>query len=163
NSMSDLAEALGRGKADVSRSIARLLSAGLLGERDPGEGDLLAQNRKYYSVQRQGLSDLLIYGVRYVFAPRILGFGRGVATGWNCPWVRSAINPPDVPLVWPTPGGESRGQWLEPLYPGVPTAAERDQDLYALLALIEVLRIGKPRELKYAQEMVYERVMDLHQ
>ncbi|HMW47650.1 MAG TPA: hypothetical protein PKC70_05070, partial [Cellvibrionaceae bacterium] len=83
NSMSDLAEALGRGKADVSRSIARLLSAGLLGERDPGEGDLLAQNRKYYSVQRQGLSDLLIYGVRYVFAPRILGFGRGVATGWN--------------------------------------------------------------------------------
>jgi hypothetical protein len=162
NTMSYLAEALGRGKGDMSRSIKRLLAAGLMGERDPGEGDLWAQNRKYYSVQRQGLSDLLIYGVRYVFAPRILGFGRGVATGWNCPSLHSAINPPEIPFVWPAPAGESQGQLLEPLYAGVSAAVERDKDLYTLLSLVEVLRIGKPRELKYAREMVHEKIMELH-
>jgi len=162
NAMSHLAESLGRGKGDVSRSIGRLLGAGLIGERDPSEGDHLAQNRKYYSVQRQGLSDLLLYGVRYVFAPSILGFGRGVATGWNCPLVRAAINPLEIPFVWPAPGGEANGQLLEPLYAGVPAAVARDSDLYSLLSLIEVLRIGKPRELKYAQEMVHEKIMALH-
>ncbi|MEY4589956.1 MAG: hypothetical protein RL497_2032 [Pseudomonadota bacterium] len=162
NAMSHLAEALGRGKGDVSRSIQRLLGAGLIGERDPGEGDHLAQNRKYYSLQRQGLSDLLIYGVRHVFAPSILGFGRGVPTGWNCPQVRSPMNPLEIPFVWPAPGGEVQGQLLEPLYAGVPSAAMRDKDLYSLLSLIEVLRMGKPRELKYAQEMVREKIMELH-
>lgn len=162
NAMSQLAETLGRGKGDVSRSIGRLLGVGLIGERDPGEGDLLAQNRKYYSVQRQGLSDLLVYGVRYIFAPSILGYGRGVATGWNCPLVHSAINPLEIPFVWPAPGGETQGQLLEPLYAGVPAAVSRDNDLYSLLSLIEVLRIGKPRELKYAQELVHEKIMELH-
>src|SRR5690606_41286462 len=94
NSMQDLSETLHRGKADVSRSIQRLLSSGLIADREPTESDPATHNRKYYSVQRQGLSDFVLHGVRYAFAPTKTGYGRGAPTGRNCPFVTSALNPP---------------------------------------------------------------------
>lgn len=60
NAMSHLAESLGRGKRDVSRAIGPMLGTGPHGRARPERGDHLAQNRKYYSLQRQGLSDLLL-------------------------------------------------------------------------------------------------------
>lgn len=162
NSMSDLSATLNRGKADVSRSIQRLLSSGLIAEREPTSNDPAAHNRKYYSVQRQGLSDFILHGVRFAFVPNKIGYGRGIPTGWNCPFVTSAINPPDIPMVWPTPGGETSGELLEPLYPGAPWAASRDKELYSILSLIEIIRTGKPRELKYARDLLHTKIMELH-
>ena len=47
----------------------------------------------------------------------------------------------------PDPMGNSRGLIVEPLHPNVPKAAKKDSYLYELLALVDALRIGGPREV----------------
>jgi DNA-binding MarR family transcriptional regulator len=162
NSVGDLALSLHKGKGDVSRSINRLLKLGLVGERRPKNGDPVSANRKFYSLQRSAISDLLCYGIRLMFGPERLGVGRGVPTGWSCPYIKSAMNPPEMPLVWAMPGGDVRGELLEPIYTQAPQAAQRDDELYALLALIDVLRTGKPRELAHAKEALANKITELH-
>jgi len=162
NSVGDLAEALHKAKGDISRSINRLVTLGLVGERKPKEGDVISGNRKYYSLQRKAMSDLLCHGIRHVFAPERTGVGRGVPTGWSCKLLTSPMNPPETPLVWPMPGGKVNGELLEPLYPKCPEAALEDEGLYALLSLVDIMRTGKPRELKYARELLEAKVMELH-
>lgn len=162
SSVADLSESLSKGKADISRSINRSVRLGLLAEREPRALDAYASNRKYYSVNRNALSDLLCYGIRWVFGGKVLGVGRGVPTGWNCPSIRSAMNPPEIPLVWSAPSGEVRGELIEPLFDKSIFIAKEDPDLYELLALIDVIRVGKARELNYAKEILQEKVMDLY-
>ena len=162
NSVGNLAASLGKGKGDISRAINRLTSLQLIAERRPKEGDVISVNRKYYSLQRQAMSDFLCFGVRHVFAPAKTGVGRGVPTGWNCPLIKSPMNPPEIPLVWSMPGGSVNGELIEPLYPQCPEAALKDEDLYSLLSLVEILRTGKPRELKYAKELIDGKVKELY-
>jgi hypothetical protein len=52
--------------------------------------------------------------------------------------------------VWPDPEGNVRGQAIEPLSKSVIKAVKEDKLLYQLLSLIEVVRVGKTRELKIA-------------
>ena len=162
NSVGDLAEALLKGKGDVSRSINRLLALGLIGGRRPKASDVITANRKYYSLQRKSMSDFLCYGIRFVFGPEKKGVGRGLPTGWNCPWLDSPMNPPEIPMVWSHPGGDVLGELLEPLFSTCATACERDEELHSILSLIDVVRTGKPRELRYAQEMIKEIVEEMY-
>ncbi len=162
NSVSDLSADLFKSKGDISRSIHRLIHLGLIGERQPRDNDVLSSNRKYYSVQRNALSDLLCNGVRHVFAPEKVGYGRGVPTGWNCPLIFSPMNPPETPMVWQAAGGSVQGELIEPLYARCQDAALKDSELYELLSLIDILRTGKPRELVYAKDLMHDSVMGLH-
>ena len=162
NSVGDLAEALLKGKGDVSRSINRLIKLGLIGERQPKAGDIITANRKYYSLQRKSMSDFLCYGIRHVFGPEKKGVGRGLPTGWNCPRLHSPMNPPELPIVWCHPGGDTFGELLETLFSTCATACERDEELHSILSLIDVVRTGKPRELRYAQEMIKEMVKEMY-
>lgn len=162
NSVGDLASSLYKGKGDISRSISRLVELGLIGERQPKAHDIVSANRKYYSLQRNAMSGLLVSGIRHMFAPAKMGYGRGMPTGWSCPLIKSPMNPPQVPLVWAAPGGEIQGELLEPLYPKCPESCLRDPALYELLSLVDIIRTGKPRELKYATEILHDKVMGLH-
>jgi hypothetical protein len=58
-------------------------------------------------------------------------------------------------FVWPYEKGEVRGQVVQPLYPGAPKAALNDPVLYDLLAICDVIRIGKSREVKKAIEIMH--------
>jgi hypothetical protein len=42
--------------------------------------------------------------------------------------------------------GETRGFSIEPLHPSAPKVAVRDPDFYAVLALVDALRLGDNRE-----------------
>ena len=162
NSVSDLAASVYKGRADISRSLSRLQHLGLIGERQPNQEDVTASNRRFYSLNRNAMSDLLIHGVKHIFAPEKLGLGRGMPTGWNCPHVRSEMNPPEIPIAWPSSEGSVQGELIEPLYPQCVLASLQDNDLYVLLALIDVVRLGKPRELKYAHDIIRGIVSELH-
>lgn len=48
--------------------------------------------------------------------------------------------------VWPSDKGRARGQTIEPLYLKAPLAAEKDTELYELLALVDAVRAGRARE-----------------
>jgi hypothetical protein len=162
NSVGDLAGSLYKVKGDISRAINRLQALGLVGERQPKEGDVLSGNRKYYSLQRKSMADFLCYGIRHTFGPEKSGVGRGLPTGWNCPLIDSPMNPPEIPLVWAQPGGQVQGELIEPLYANCADACGHDPGLYLLLSLVDILRLGKPRELGYAREIAEKKVMALH-
>jgi hypothetical protein len=52
--------------------------------------------------------------------------------------------------VWPDPDGEVRGQAFLPLYKSVPKAADEDEKLHELAALVDALRSGNARERNIA-------------
>ncbi len=60
--------------------------------------------------------------------------------------------------VWPDPSGNKIGQSLKPLFKSVPDAARRDPALYDLLALVDAIRLGNPRESRIAQQLLKERL-----
>lgn len=60
--------------------------------------------------------------------------------------------PSEEPYIWPDAGSRVRGFAIEPLYAGVTKAIRSDEDLYKLLALTDVIRVGKVRERRVAIE-----------
>lgn len=52
--------------------------------------------------------------------------------------------------VWPDNKGKIMGLMIEPFYPRQVEAVIEDQEYYKLLALVDVIRVGKVREIKYA-------------
>ncbi len=140
-SVRQLAESIKISPSEVSKSTKRLVAAKLVVERN-GE----------YIAERSSLIDWLCYGVRHAYPAEIVGFGRGMPTAWNCPWVRTDIMPPEPPMVWAASGGAAEGTIIKPIHESVPFAASSDELLYEALSLIEAIRLGKPRELAIARE-----------
>ena len=56
----------------------------------------------------------------------------------------------ELDYVWPDADGWARGLSVLPLYKGVKKAILKDDRLYRLLAAIDIIRVGKSRELKLA-------------
>jgi hypothetical protein len=52
--------------------------------------------------------------------------------------------------VWADADGKIRGQVIEPLLKSVVLAVKEEEQLYKLLAMVDVLRVGKTREVKIA-------------
>jgi hypothetical protein len=50
-----------------------------------------------------------------------------------------------------------QGAAVQPLYPSVPGAAQRDPELYHLLALVDALRMGRARERAMAEKEIDQR------
>ena len=71
---------------------------------------------------------------------------RGVPTAGSFASLESL--PQGLHAVWPTAEGKARGPALVPLYEGAPAAALRDERLHLLMALVDVMRIGQPRDRK---------------
>ena len=123
-----------------------------------------AESLKLYTPSRKRvngaqLEGALVHGARYFLAPTRGGEVRGMPTAWAAPPLSSEIATAEpLPPVWPDPMGEIRGLSVEPLHPNVPKAARRDPDLYELLALLDVLRVGEVRERKLAERALHERL-----
>ena len=60
--------------------------------------------------------------------------------------------------VWPDARGDTKGQAVEPLFNSVIYAIGRDDELYALLALVDAIRIGQSRERNLAIKMMKQRL-----
>ncbi|NDC42905.1 MAG: hypothetical protein EBZ77_15370 [Chitinophagia bacterium] len=58
----------------------------------------------------------------------------------------------DVAYVWPDNDGDSIGLLIEPLYAKQVAAARKDTSLYKLLTLVDMIRVGRSREVNYAVE-----------
>ncbi|MEG3936481.1 hypothetical protein QT990_35470 [Microcoleus sp. T3_B1] len=68
---------------------------------------------------------------------------------------------PSEVYVWPDPQGVVRGQAIAPLYRSVPQAASNDPKLYALLSLIDAIRVGRVREQRLAASELEKRIVAL--
>lgn len=143
-----LAMELGMSPSEVHAGVKRALRARLARAGEEG--------RPALPVMRS-LEEFVFYGVPYVFVADQGGETRGVPTAWASPLVsRHFAGSDSSPPVWPHPEGIVRGYEVSPLYRAAPGAALRDNRLHDLLALVDVFRIGRAREVKMARELFRE-------
>ena len=132
----DLAQSLYISASEVSEALNRNNLAGLID----------FEKRK---VNRQGLCEFLEHGLHYVFPQYPGAMVNGIATAHGHPFMKAFFES-DMIYVWPDFSGELRGLAIEPLYPNQIKAVKEDDRLYKLLALVDVIRVGKTRELEIA-------------
>ena len=78
---------------------------------------------------------------------------RGISTSFSAPVFENMLmSAGETKMVWPHAKGAEKGQSIEPLYKSVPYAIQSDQFLYECLALVDAIRVGKPRESNIAKE-----------
>ena len=142
----DLAAHLYLSPSEISESLFRSHVAGLIDE----------SRRKVF---RRSLYEFIIYGLHYVFPQRPGAIVNGLPTAHAHPFFEQKLSS-DMAYVWPDPNGKVRGCAIEPLYAGVVAACKQDEQLYKLLALIDVIRVGKVRELKITFEELKTIILD---
>lgn len=144
-----LSEALGMSLSQVHRSIARLSESRLFVESEQ-------------TIQRVNLARFIVHGLPFVFPARLGEIARGVPTAWACSELKStslsSLVFDDLVPVWPDSDGKIKGRAIEPLHHGVPMAIRTDKELYALLALVDVLRVGRAREREFAEAELQKRI-----
>jgi len=140
-----LAEALGMSASAVSESLGRCLQA-----------QLIDRNKKRVNVL--SLQEFLIHGIAYVFPAKAGRVGRGVATYVSASPLKEQLAANADTYVWHHVRGTSRGQQIEPLYPSVPEAAQKDAELYELLVIVDALRMGRAREKEIAINELNKRI-----
>jgi hypothetical protein len=133
----DLAQSLYISGSEIGVSLARSEMAGLID-----------YNKK--RVNRKGLLEFLEHGLHYVFPQRPGTMVTGVPTAHGHPFIKGFIDA-DLIYVWPDFKGESRGLSIEPFYPNQVKAIREDENLYKILALLDVLRVGRVREIGIAK------------
>jgi hypothetical protein len=142
-SVRGISEAIGISASEVSKGTKRLIASHLVVERS---GSIYAEVG--------ALLEWFCYGIRYAYPMESVGYGRGMATSWNCPVLDSEITAPIPPFVWPFSGGDSEGVLIKPIHESVPLASRRDDNLYRVMSLLEAIRAGKPRELAIARDLL---------
>lgn len=139
----DLAQELFISPAEIGHSLNRSQVAGLV---DP-------EGRK---VMIKSFLEFLIHGFPYVFPVRPGGVTIGIPTAHSAPALSKYIISEEK-VVWPHAGGKAKGHAVAPLYKGAVEASLRDPQLYELLSLCDVLRIGRLREKQRARELIQAR------
>lgn len=142
----DLSARTGLAPSAVHAALKRAAAAGLA----------LFQDRRPVVLKPQ-LREFLLSGAKYAF-PAVHGrLTRGIPTAYAAAPLNNIIAPSADPVpVWPHKNGTVRGLSLAPLYPTVPEAALRDENLYAILALFDAERSGQARERNIAQKKLAE-------
>ena len=77
---------------------------------------------------------------------------RGVATAISALPMSDKIVSEKEAYVWPDAKGNLRGESIVPLYRTVPMAVQNDSMLHSLLAIADVFRIGRTREVEIAKD-----------
>lgn len=136
--LKDIAQSLFISPSEVSESLNRSVQAGLI--------DHLKKR-----VNRQAFYEFLVHGLPYVFPQEPGRISNGIPTAHGHPAFRKSIVAQEL-YVWPDLEGKERGAYIEPLYPKQAKAAMKDEQLYLLLAIVDMLRVGKLREKKLAMK-----------
>ena len=141
------------------RGPERIASVHAALERSEAAGLYYGSERK---ILKQAVLEFLVHGLRYVFYAQPGPLSRGLPTAHSAEPLKSKLvaSPSEV-YVWPDPQGVVRGQAIAPLYRSVPQAASNDPELYALLSLIDALRVGRVREQRLAASELEKRLVTL--
>ncbi len=136
----ELAVDLSMSSSEVHAAVKRSITA-----------HLLTSIKENITVNKSALKEFLCHGLKYVFVPERGEMTRGMPTIYNVPPLNGILLSSDEPCpIWPDPMGETRGTAFSPLYKSVPKAARKDQELYALLSLVDAIRGGRAREKEMA-------------
>jgi len=149
NSTEELSLALDLSVSEVECSLERLTALNML------TLVLKSQEESEYVFHVGAMTQFLCLSLRHVMQPETSKkLFRGMPCGWDCPWAESEMNPPHVPWVWPDSDGPVYGEGVEPFYLNMTRAVRLDPGLYKALALIEPIRLGKPRDCIHGRKAI---------
>ena len=131
--------------SEISASLKRSEKAGLY-------------HAEARNVHRLALMEFIQYGLKYVFPTSPGAIITGIGTAHSHPWYKKKFQA-EMQYAWPDEKGDIRGALIEPLHPNAPKAAKKDEFLYKLLAGIDILRVGKVRELKMAMDELKKAIL----
>lgn len=141
-----LEESTGVSKSEVSGALRRCTQVGLA-KAERGTGFPRANTRALYG--------FVMNGLKYVFPARPGPLVRGIPTAHAAPVLAGRLFSAGEHFhVWEDALGRVQGQRVEPLYRSVPYAVRRDAELYAMLALVDAVRLGQERESAVAGELL---------
>ena len=138
----DLAYELFLSPSEISESLNRSRLAGLI-------------NFEKKEPHKQSLLEFIRYGLHYVFPVVPLGLTNGIVTAHSHPLLKKEFAS-EQKYVWPKVGGKDFGSAIEPLYTDLVKAIENDEKFYSLLALTDVFRVGRAREINFAGQLLKE-------
>lgn len=142
----DLARELFISPSEISDSLNRSSMGGLI------------EHEKKKKVYRKSLIEFIEHGLHYVF-PALPGtMVNGIYTAHSHPFMQQHFSS-ELNYVWPDPRGEVRGLSIEPLYKGQVKAVKEDETLYLMLALIDVIRVGRVREMELAMKELKKQIL----
>jgi hypothetical protein len=136
--LSGLSHSLCISLSEVSESLNRSRIAGLIDHHKK-------------NVNKLSLLEFLEHGVKYVFPQEPGAMVRGIPTAHSHPFMKKLFAS-DNNFVWPDRNGNTLGLTIEPFYAKQVEAVKQDEQYYKLLALTDVIRVGKNREVKHAVE-----------
>lgn len=122
--------------SEISESLNRSQIAGLI-------------DHSKKKVSRQSLLEFLQHGVKYVFPQQPGTLVRGIPTAHSHPYLKKHFTS-EMNYVWPDPKGEIIGQLIEPFYRKQAEASKNDPLFYKLLALVDIIRVGRIREVNFS-------------
>ncbi len=141
-----LAKLTGISKSQVNLSLQRSIESGLA---------RLDRKTQVPRANIKALNEFIVYGLRYVFPAKPGAVVRGISTALSAPVLQSGLHSAgDLPPVWSDANGNTKGQSIEPLFKSVGHAVRLDAELYALLALVDAIRIGQSRERNLAIKLL---------
>ncbi len=141
----DLASSLFLSISEISESLRRSHAARLVDET----------KRKVF---RRSLMEFIEFGLRYVF-PALPGtMVTGIPTAHSHPFYAAKFKS-ELNYAWQYEDGMGRGLAISALYPSVPKAVIQDGKLYFLLASIDIIRVGRTRELKVALQEIRKKIL----
>lgn len=128
--------------SEANKAVGRAIDAGLL-----------IRIGSDVRVNRVSLEKFIRFGAPVAFSAKAGAVVRGIPTAYAAPIFKEDIAvSSDLPPVWPYPLGKVRGMCVDPLYKSAAKAALIDAELYSLLAIIDIFRIGDSRSQKIAGE-----------
>ncbi len=141
-----LAESLFISSGEISESLNRSRTA-----------RLIDHNKKM--VNKASFYEFLLHGLPFVFPGELGALQRGIATAHSHNFMKQYFDS-NTNYIWPDYEGSLVGLALKPLYENQTKAVKFDAKLYEVLALIDVLRIGKVREIEVAKKEIHKIFFD---
>jgi hypothetical protein len=126
-----IGEELAASPSQIHAAIRRLELSGLL-------------RSAHRATNTRGLLEFLATGVRYAFPAARGPLREGIPTAYSAPPLNAVIDALDA-VVWPAPTGTPgtvRGFSLTPLFARAPQLVTRSPRTYALLTVVDALRLG---------------------
>ena len=148
-----LATDLDMSPAEVHEATKRAEKSGLLAIIPSG------RNQKKL-IKRGALEELLVHAVRYICPPTLGPVTHGMPTIFGAPFFPKILLGDELPPVWPTLDGQTKGIEFSPIYRSAPAAAQRDPALYELLVFVDAIRGGKAREREIGEAELRKRIRD---
>ncbi|TFF36225.1 hypothetical protein E2R66_16495 [Mucilaginibacter psychrotolerans] len=138
----DLAASLYISNSEISESLNRSMIA-----------KLISPDKRV--VFKTALYNFIEHGLTFVFPAEPGQVVKGIPTAHSAPILKEFFVA-DEQYVWASPNGKVKGQLITPLYPNQVKAAQADERLYDMLALVDTIRVGKVREQKKALGLLKE-------